>query len=80
MYIKNGAPTKAVNIPIIGMGGIASVEDALEFIMAGASMISIGSAIFSNPMLAVEIAEGLQKYCEENGFENISELVGAAHR
>lgn len=71
---------KAVNIPIIGMGGISSVEDALEFIMAGASMVSLGTGIFSNPMLPVEVAEGLQKYCEENGIENISELVGIAHR
>ncbi len=71
---------KAVNIPIIGMGGISSVEDALEFIMAGAKLISIGTGIFPNPMLPLEIKYGLEKYCEENGLENISELVGAAHR
>lgn len=71
---------KAVNIPIIGMGGISSVEDAIEFIMAGASMISLGSALFANPMLAVEVVEGLKKYCEENNIENIQELVGIAHR
>ena len=71
---------KTVNIPIIGMGGISSVEDALEFIMAGAKLISIGTGIFPNPMLPLEIKYGLEKYCEENGLENISELVGAAHR
>lgn len=71
---------KAVKIPIIGMGGIASAEDALEFIMAGASVVSIGSAIFPNPMLPVEVIEGLEKYCKENNIENISELVGIAHR
>lgn len=71
---------KAVNIPIIGMGGISSVEDALEFIMAGAKLISIGTGIFPNPLLPLEIKYGLEKYCEENGLENISELVGAAHR
>lgn len=71
---------KAVNIPIIGMGGISSVEDALEFIMAGASMVSLGSALFANPLLAVEVVEGLNRYCEENNIENIKELVGIAHR
>lgn len=71
---------KAINIPIIGMGGISSTEDALEFIMAGAQLVSLGTGIFPNPMLPVEIKYGLEKYCEENGLENISELVGIAHR
>lgn len=71
---------KAVNIPIVGMGGISSTEDALEFIMAGASMVSLGTGIFFNPVLPVEVAEGLQKYCEENNIENINELVGIVHR
>ena len=71
---------KAVNIPIVGMGGISSTEDALEFIMAGASMVSLGTGIFFNPVLPVEVAEGLQKYCEENNIENINELVGIANR
>lgn len=71
---------KAVNIPIVGMGGISSTEDALEFIMAGASMVSLGTGIFFNPVLPVEVAERLQKYCEENNIENINELVGIAHR
>lgn len=71
---------KAVNIPIVGMGGISSTEDALEFIMAGASMVSLGTGIFFNPVLPVEVAEGLQKYCEENNIENINELIGIAHR
>lgn len=71
---------QAVNIPIVGMGGISNTEDALEFIMAGASMVSLGTGIFFNPVLPVEVAEGLQKYCEENNIENINELVGIAHR
>ena len=62
------------------MGGISSVEDALEFIMAGAKLISIGTGIFPNPLLPLEIKYGLEKYWEENGLENISELVGTAHR
>ena len=61
------------------MGGISSVEDAIEFFMAGANAISLGTGIFTNPMLPVEIKEGLQKYCEENKLENISEIVGCIH-
>ena len=71
---------KAVKIPIVGMGGIASPEDALEFIMAGATLVSVGSAIFPNPLLPIEIIEGMEKYCKDNGIANISELIGIAHR
>lgn len=71
---------KAVKIPIIGMGGIASPEDALEFIMAGATLVSVGSAIFPNPLLPIEIIEGMEKYCKDNGIANIKELIGIAHR
>lgn len=71
--------SQAVKIPVLGMGGINSTEDAVEFFMAGASAISLGTGIFGNPMLPVEIKEGLQKYCEEEGLQNISEIIGAAH-
>lgn len=71
---------KAVKIPIIGMGGISSTEDALEFLMAGADVISIGTGIFSNPTLPIEIRDGLIRYCEENGLKNIDEIVGILHR
>ena len=71
---------KAVKIPIIGMGGVASVEDVLEFIMAGSTLVSLGSAIFPNPDLPVKVIEGLEKYCIENGIENINDLIGLAHR
>ncbi|MDR1834275.1 MAG: dihydroorotate dehydrogenase [Fusobacteriaceae bacterium] len=71
---------KAVKIPIVGMGGISSTEDALEFIFAGATLVSVGTGIFKNPLLPVEIIQGLEKYCVENGVSNIEELVGAAHR
>lgn len=70
---------KNVNIPIVGMGGISSTEDAIEFMMAGATMVSLGTGLFSNPILPVEIKDGLEKFCEENGLENIQEIVGAAH-
>lgn len=70
---------KNVNIPIVGMGGISSTEDAIEFMMAGATMVSLGTGLFSNPILPVEIKEGLEKFCEENGLDNIQDIVGAAH-
>ena len=70
---------KAVNIPIIGMGGIQKYEDALEFVMAGASVVSIGSAIFSNPTLPIEIIKQINNYLEENNINNIKDLIGVAH-
>lgn len=70
---------KAVKIPIVGMGGISSYNDALEFIMAGASLVSIGAGIFSNPMLPIEVIRGIDNYLKENKIENIKELIGAAH-
>ncbi|MGL5981803.1 MAG: dihydroorotate dehydrogenase [Cetobacterium sp.] len=68
-----------VNIPIVGMGGISSTEDAIEFMMAGATMVSLGTGLFTNPVLPVEIKAGLEKFCHENNLENIGEIVGAAH-
>ena len=70
---------KAVNIPIVGMGGIQKYEDALEFIMAGASIVSIGSAIFSNPTLPIEIIKQMNNYLAENNINNIKDLIGVAH-
>lgn len=69
-----------VNIPIVGMGGINSWEDAIEFIMAGATMVSIGTGIFPNPMLPIEVKEGLEKYVEENNLENLQDIRGIAFR
>ena len=68
---------QAVKIPVIGMGGIATAEDALEFILAGASAVSVGTANFYNPMATLEIIDGIQKYMEDNGVKDIAELVGA---
>lgn len=65
-----------VNIPIVGMGGISTWEDAVEMMMAGASAIQVGAAIFSDPYTPVKIIDGLEKYCEDNGISNISEIVG----
>ena len=67
---------KNVNIPIMGLGGISTWQDALEFIMAGATAIQIGTANFINPMMPIEVIQGLEKYCEENNVESIGEFVG----
>ena len=67
---------QAVKIPIIGMGGIANAEDALEFIMAGATAVSVGATNFVNPYTTVEVAEGIEKFMEEKKVEDINELIG----
>lgn len=66
----------AVRLPIIGMGGIMTAGDALEFIMAGATAVSVGTANFHNPYAAVEIAEGIENYMTMNGVSDINELIG----
>lgn len=67
---------KAVQIPIIGMGGISTVEDALEFIMAGATGIAVGTANFRNPYVMLEIIDGLTNYMSENNIEDLQEIRG----
>ena len=66
----------AVKLPIIGMGGIMNAEDALEFIMAGATAISVGTANFVNPYATVEIANGIKEYMVRNNIYDINELIG----
>lgn len=66
----------AVKLPIIGMGGIANAEDALEFIMAGASMVAVGTANFINPMATIEVVEGIEAYMKQYGIQDIRELIG----
>ncbi len=66
----------AVSLPIIGMGGIATAEDALEFIMAGAAAVSVGTANFYNPYATVEIVEGIEAYMKQHQITDISELIG----
>jgi dihydroorotate dehydrogenase (NAD+) catalytic subunit len=68
---------QTVNIPVIGIGGIIKVEDALEFIIAGARAIEIGTANFVNPRVTIEIIEGIEKYLIENNIKDINELVGS---
>lgn len=67
----------AVKIPIIGMGGISNAEDAIEFLMAGASAIAVGAMNFVNPYTTIETIEGIEAYMCSNGIEDISEIIGA---
>ena len=66
----------AIKLPVIGMGGIATAEDALEFIMAGASMVAVGTDNFFNPRATLDVIEGIGAYMGENQIEDIRELVG----
>lgn len=66
----------AVNIPILGMGGIQNTEDALEFLMAGATMVAVGTANFFNPYATTEIIDGLEAYVEKEGLNSIMDIVG----
>jgi len=67
----------AVNLPIIGMGGIQNTEDALELILAGATAVSVGTANFANPMVTMEIVDGIEQYMQMHGVADINELIGA---
>ena len=66
----------AVKIPIIGMSGIATPEDAIEMILAGASAVSVGTANFYNPNATIEIIDGIEAYMKKNGFESVKDMVG----
>lgn len=66
----------AVNIPVIGMGGISCAEDALEFIMAGASMVAVGTANFNNPSVTLEVIDGIEKYMDRHGIKDIKDITG----
>ena len=68
---------QAVDLPIIGMGGIACADDALEFILAGATAVAVGTANFRNPMTTLEVAEGIEAYMKKQGVQDIRELIGA---
>lgn len=68
----------AVKIPVIGMGGIATAEDAIEFLLAGASAVAVGAMNFVNPYATVQIAEGIEAYMRQYGLEDLRQLIGAA--
>lgn len=67
----------AVNLPIIGMGGIQNTEDALELMLAGATAVSVGTANFANPMVTMEIVDGIEQYMQMHGIVDINELIAA---
>ena len=67
---------KAVKIPVIGLGGISSATDAIEFLLAGASAIQIGTANFIDPAISAKVAQGIVEYCEKHGVEDVNELIG----
>jgi len=67
---------KTVKIPVVGMGGISCLEDALEFLIVGASAVQVGTANFFNPKVTMEIIDGLEKYMAANGIAKVSDLVG----
>ncbi len=71
---------KSVNIPIIGMGGIMNTTDALEFIMAGATAISIGTANFVDPYIPLNIIDGIEKFLDRKCLKSYTQIIGAAHR
>ncbi|MGN0670318.1 MAG: nitronate monooxygenase, partial [Oscillospiraceae bacterium] len=66
----------AVKIPIIGMGGISTWEDAIEMMLAGATAIQMGTAIFTDPYAPLKVIEGIEEYMDKNGIKSLSEIVG----
>jgi len=70
--------SQEVDVPIIGCGGIACADDAIEFIMAGASAVQIGTATIVNPNAPIEVLEGIQRFMRTEGIGDIGELIGAA--
>ena len=65
------------SVPLIGMGGIVSITDAIEFLLAGATAVAVGTATFVNPTASTDLVTGLERYLEENGIDDVNELIGA---
>jgi len=70
---------RAVKLPIIGMGGIASADDAIEFILAGASAVAVGTANFYSPAVTIDVAEGIERYMKGYNFERVTDMIGLVH-
>ena len=68
--------SKAVKIPVIGLGGIMNWKDAVEFLLAGASAIQIGTANFIAPAITVKVSEGINDYLDRNGFSSVKDIIG----
>lgn len=71
------AVAKAVKVPIIGMGGICNAEDAIEYLIVGATAVQVGTAIFYDPSVLERIVSGIENYCEQNGIDDVNELIGS---
>jgi dihydroorotate dehydrogenase (NAD+) catalytic subunit len=72
--------SKAVKVPVVGLGGIMTGDDAIEFIMAGATAVQVGTANFTNPRAALDILEGMEKFLTKEGVADVNEIIGAARR
>ncbi len=70
----------AVNIPIIASGGVSRWQDAMEYFLAGASMVQVGSANFTNPMCMVEVIQGIDEYLDSHGYKGLTGIIGLAHK
>lgn len=68
---------KAVQVPLLGMGGISTGLDAIEFMLAGATAVAVGTANFSDPCASVKVVEGIEEYCDTQGVDNVADLIGA---
>jgi len=71
---------KSVKIPVIGIGGSMNTHDALEFLLAGATAVQVGTASFIDPLTSVKIVDGIRNYLEDKGFSDIKEIVGYLNR
>ena len=67
---------KVVKIPVVGLGGISCANDAIEFLLAGASAIQIGTANFIDPTITIKVIDGINDYLDENGFKSAKEIIG----
>ena len=68
---------QAVSVPVLGMGGVTTGEDAVEFMLAGATAVAVGTANFVNPTATVDVIDGIIDYCESQGVKDVNELIGA---
>ena len=67
---------KVVKIPVVGLGGISCANDAIEFLLAGASAIQIGTANFIDPTITIKVIDGINDYLDQNGFKSVKEIIG----
>ena len=67
---------KVVKIPVVGLGGISCANDAIEFLLAGASAIQIGTANFIDPTVTIKVIDGINNYLDLNGFKSVKEIIG----